>query len=281
MPLDKHHQPRFAVLGNPVGHSLSPIIHQAFARQFNLSLSYQAIEIPMGDFAARVHNLQQQGFKGVNVTVPFKQEAARICTRKNPRAESTGVVNTLTFRHHTDKGGEVIGDNTDGVGLIRDLLDNQHIPIERQRILLLGAGGAVRGVLPALLTLKPAKLTLVNRTVKKAEQLAEDFKTIGDIVPSAYQDLDSDPFDLIINGTSAGLTQQLPPVPERALGADTICYDMTYSISQATHFVQWARDKGAAHAMDGLGMLVEQAAESFFIWQSVRADTTAVIKALR
>lgn len=268
---------RYAVIGNPVGHSLSPTIHRAFAEQFNISLSYEAIEIPRDDLVAGLHGLQQLGYKGLNVTVPFKLEAASLCDRKSPRAEDAGAVNTIIFLGN----GDIAGDNTDGVGLTRDLVNNHRALIKRRKILLLGAGGAVRGVLPSLLALSPENLTLANRTIEKAEQLADDFKDIGEVVTSTYDDLGREKFDLIINGTSAGLNQEVPPVPDQVLGVNSICYDMMYNVHQATAFVEWAQNRGASRAIDGLGMLVEQAAESFYIWHRTRVDTTGVIASLR
>lgn len=269
--------PRFAVIGNPVSHSLSPQIHQAFAEQAQIPLQYEAIEIAEDDFENGLRELQQQGFKGLNVTVPFKQRAWQLCDRLSPRAEDSGAVNTLILHSN----GGIAGDNTDGVGLTRDLVNNHHALIKRRKILLLGAGGAVRGVIPSLLALSPARLTIANRTLEKAEQLAEDFHKIGEIIPCAYKDLGRDKFDLIINGTSAGLSKQVPPVPDEALGINSICYDMMYDINGNTAFVEWAQSRGASRAFDGLGMLVEQAAESFFIWHGVRVDSTEVINSLR
>lgn len=268
---------RYAVIGNPIGHSLSPQIHQAFAQQVQISLHYEAIEIAEDNFENALNDLQQQGYKGLNVTVPFKQKAWQLCDRRSPRAEDSGAVNTLILQSN----GEIAGDNTDGVGLTRDLVNNRNALIKRRKILLLGAGGAVRGVLPSLLALSPERLTLANRTVEKAELLAEDFHEIGDITPCAYEDLGRDKFDLIINGTSAGLSKQVPPVPDEVLGINSICYDMMYDIKGNTAFVEWAQNRGASRAFDGLGMLVEQAAESFFIWHGVRVDTKKVIDSIR
>ena len=274
---DSDNLKRFAVVGNPISHSLSPRIHQAFAEQTNISLSYEAIEIPEEEFVVSLRDLQQQGYKGLNITVPFKQKAAEICDRKSPRAEEAGAVNIIIFLGD----GDIAGDNTDGVGLTRDLVNNHRALIKRRKILLLGAGGAVRGVLPSLLALSPTNLTLANRTVEKAEQLADHFKDIGEITPCAYEDLGRDKFDLIINGTSAGLNQEVPPVPDQVLGANSCCYDMMYNIHEDTAFVEWANSRGASRACDGLGMLVEQAAESFYIWHRVRVDTAEVIASLR
>ncbi len=267
----------FAVVGNPIGHSLSPRIHQAFSEQFNLNISYEAIEIPQDDFVTDLRGLQQLGYKGLNVTVPFKQQAAEVCDRKSPRAEDASAVNTIIF----SANGEIAGDNTDGVGLTRDLVNNNSVLIKRRKILLLGAGGAVRGVLPSILALSPANLTLANRTVEKAEKLAEDFEMVGDIIPSSFEELGRDKFDLIINGTSAGLKGEVPPIPAEVLGINSVCYDMMYNLNNITNFVQWAQNHGASRTLDGLGMLVEQAAESFFIWHGVRVNTAIVIASLR
>ncbi len=267
----------FAVVGNPIGHSLSPRIHQAFSEQFNLNISYEAIEIPQDDFVTDLRGLQQLGYKGLNVTVPFKQQAAEVCDRKSPRAEDASAVNTIIF----SANGEIAGDNTDGVGLTRDLVNNNSVLIKRRKILLLGAGGAVRGVLPSILALSPANLTLANRTVEKAEKLAEDFEMVGDIIPSSFEKLGRDKFDLIINGTSAGLKGEVPPIPAEVLGINSVCYDMMYNLNNITNFVQWAQNHGASRTLDGLGMLVEQAAESFFIWHGVRVNTAIVIASLR
>ena len=269
--------PRFAVIGNPISHSLSPKIHQVFAQQKEISLHYEAIESPVDQLEETLRDLQRQGFSGANITVPFKQEAWQLCERRSPRAEDSGAVNTIIFQ----KDGNIAGDNTDGVGLTRDLVKNHRALIKRRKILLLGAGGAVRGVLPSLLTLSPENLTVANRTLEKAEQLAEDFHDMGDIIPCAYEDLGREKFDLIINGTSAGLVKQVPPVPDEVLGINSICYDMMYNTITNTAFVEWAQNRGASRAFDGLGMLVEQAAESFFIWHGVRVDTREVIDSLR
>jgi len=268
---------RFAVVGNPVNHSLSPQIHQNFAEQAQITLSYETLEFPKDGFAAGLRDLQQQGYKGINITVPFKEEAWEVCDRRSPRAEDSGAVNTIIFL----SDGNIAGDNTDGVGLTRDLVNNHRALIKRRKILVLGAGGAVRGVIPSLLTLSPENLTVANRSVEKAEQLAEDFIDLGDINPCSYDELGRVKFDLIINGTSAGLTNAVPPVPDEVLGINSICYDMMYNITKNTNFVEWAQNRGASRSMDGLGMLVEQAAEAFFIWHGFRVETHEVIAALR
>ncbi len=228
-------------------------------------------------FTTGIHELQQQGFNGVNVTVPFKREAWELCDRLTTVATDAGAVNTLTFL----PDGGVSGDNTDGVGLVRDLIENLELPIENRQILILGAGGAVRGVLGPILAQSPARLTLANRTQEKATALARDFSSQGTIEVSAFDALGSDSFDLIINGTAAGLSNQVPSIPKSTLAENTVCYDMMYNTSTATAFVDWSMCGGAGKAYDGLGMLVEQAAEAFSVWRKIRPDTAGMIQLLR
>ncbi|UCH39408.1 MAG: shikimate dehydrogenase [Gammaproteobacteria bacterium] len=267
----------YAVVGNPVGHSLSPRIHASFAKQTGQALSYEAIELPLDGFVNGIRDLQQRGFAGVNVTVPFKREAWQLCDSLSHRAELAGAVNTLSF----NLDGSIGGDNTDGIGLVRDLVDNLEVEINGRQLLVLGAGGAVRGVLGPLLDRSPARLILANRTAQKAEQLADDFSRYGTIGALPFDALAGQSFDLIINGTAAGLNNEIPPIPGSIVGANTACYDMMYDLSAPTAFVAWAQDQGAARAVDGLGMLVEQAAEAFSIWRGVGPDTLHVITALR
>ena len=268
---------RYAVVGNPVAHSLSPRIHTCFAAQTGQDLSYEAIEIPIGAFEQGIRNLQQQGYAGVNVTVPFKREAWELCDRLSTRAENAGAVNTLSFT--TD--AKIAGDNTDGLGLTRDLTKNLQVSIEQRKILVLGAGGAVRGVLGPILELSPHSLTIANRTIEKATALARDFGKHGDIQVVAYDAFGSNTYDLIINGTAAGLSNEVPPIPDTVLGEKVVCYDMMYNINAATAFVDWASSRGVAQAFDGLGMLVEQAAAAFVIWRGVNPETLAIIESLR
>lgn len=274
---DANDHDRYAVVGNPIVHSKSPAIHRIFAQQTQQSLDYTAIALPIDKFEPGLREIQQHGYKGVNITVPFKQEAWSVCDEKSPRAEDAGAVNTLIF----GDDGKISGDNTDGAGLTRDLVNNHQALIKRRKILILGAGGAVRGVLAPLLVLGPTSITIANRTLEKAQQLAEEFHPIGDVKATSYEDLGKDKFDLIINGTSAGLNQEVPPIPAEVLGINSVCYDMMYNISAPTAFVKWAQDLGASRAFDGLGMLVEQAAESFYIWRGVRPKTAEVIQTLR
>jgi shikimate dehydrogenase len=267
----------YAVIGNPVSHSLSPQIHTLFAAQTNQSFQYQAIEINEENFEQDLFDLQQQQFKGVNITVPFKRKAWELSDTLSPRAKDAGAVNTLIFQ----EDGNIAGDNTDGVGLTRDMTQNLRILIRQRKILILGAGGAVRGVLGPILAHGPRNLTIANRSLDKAETLAEDFSALGKINVSAYEDLGRENFDLIINATAAGLSDDVPLIPDEVLGTNSVCYDMMYKLDKATAFVDWALSRGAVDAHDGLGMLVEQAAESFYIWRGVRVETTEVFESLR
>lgn len=267
----------YAVVGNPIEHSLSPQIHSQFAQQTNQAIEYQALKLEQEQFEDQVRELQQQGYRGLNVTVPFKEKAWHLADRLSPRAQDAKAVNTLFFQDD----GKIIGDNTDGMGLSRDLIINHEILIPHRKILILGAGGAVRGVLGPILARKPGMLTIANRTLSRAEQLAKDFFHIGEIQACDYDQLGRENFDLIINGTSAGLSDEIPPVPDEVLGPNSVCYDMMYSLSKPTAFVEWAQHRGALRAYDGLGMLVEQAAEAFYVWRGLRPDTASVIEQLR
>ena len=268
---------KYAVVGNPINHSLSPQIHSAFALQTEQDMSYEAIQLDTGHFEIQVRELMADGYSGINVTVPFKQMAWELADKLSPRSKDAGATNTLIFQ----ADGLIVGDNTDGIGMSRDLIVNHQVLIEHRKILILGAGGAVRGVLEPLLAEKPATLTIANRSVDKAEQLVEDFYKIGELRACAYEDLGAEKFDLIINGTSAGLNRQVAPIPDEILGINSICYDMMYSRTEPTAFVDWAIERGALRAFDGVGMLVEQAAESFYIWRGVRPKTYEVIDQLR
>lgn len=269
----------YAVMGNPIAHSKSPLIHAAFAKQTHQILQYDAILVDTqeGEFAKAVQHFQKAGGKGLNITVPFKQIAWTLAEQKTDRAECAGAVNTLLF----DKQGRCIGENTDGIGLVYDLTQNHGCQIDGQRILILGAGGAVRGLLRPLLELtNPVKCVIANRTVSKAENLARLFSNYGKITASSYQALQGQSYDLIINGTSASLQGQSLPLPEGLVADDGWCYDMMYA-NTATVFMQWAQQQGATHILDGLGMLVEQAAESFYLWRGVKPDTAPVIQQIR
>ncbi len=266
----------YAVMGNPVAHSKSPLIHQAFALETSQSIRYQAILVPLDGFANAVHVFCAAGGKGLNITVPFKEEAWRLAVRRTPRAELAGAVNTLRF----SLSGEIEGDNTDGTGLLRDLEQND-VGLNDRRILILGAGGAVRGVIGPLMEKRPARLVIANRTISRAETLRSQFNQFKQLSICSLTDLATfSSFDLIINATSSGLHGELPPLPASLIGPQTCCYDMVYGDVEPV-FVRWAKKQKAQLALDGLGMLVEQAAESFYVWRGVRPATTLVIRMLR
>lgn len=260
---------RYAVFGHPIAHSKSPLIHAAFARQTGQDMAYEAILAPLDGFPGSVAAFIAAGGRGANVTVPFKEEAYKLAGRLSPRAQRAGAVNTLVF----DDG--ILGDNTDGAGLVADLTRNLHRALAAKRILLVGAGGAARGVIGPLLDEKPAALIIANRTVSRAQELAELF---GHGVRGCGFDAVDTPFDVVINATAASLAGELPPLSPRVFTPGTLAYDMMYG--RDTPFLRFARTHGAATA-DGLGMLVEQAAEAFVLWRGVRPDTAPVIAALR
>lgn len=266
---------RYAVFGNPIAHSRSPRIHALFAQQTGQQLRYTAELSTPETFVADMRAFQAQGAKGCNITVPFKQQAWELADALSYYAARAKAVNTLEFR----EGGVIYGANTDGLGLLRDLQQNHGLSLQGKRLLLLGAGGAVRGVLQPLLEAEPASIFIANRTASKAEALAIDFAEFGAVSGGGFADI-SGAFDLIINGTAASLQGELPPLPAGCVAAGGCAYDMMYA-AQPTAFVQWGRAQGAALALDGLGMLVEQAAEAFYIWRGIRPDTTPVLTQLR
>lgn len=267
---------RYAVVGHPVSHSRSPFIHERFARQTGQAMSYGLIDAAPAQFEERVRRFLAEGGKGVNVTLPHKQSAAILADELTPRAQVAGAVNTLALR----ADGRLLGDNTDGAGLARDLLNNLGVAIAGRRVLLLGAGGAARGVLAPLLGLKPAELVIANRTAERARELAAGFAAHGEARGCGFHEVRGGPFDLIINATSASLASDVPPLPPGAVGMRSFCYDMAYG-REDTSFVRWAQQQGAARTAMGLGMLVEQAAESFHLWRGLRPDTASVIAALK
>jgi shikimate dehydrogenase len=266
---------RYAVVGNPVAHSLSPQIHAAFARQTGANLEYTRLLAPLDGFAGCIRDFRLQGGRGVNVTLPFKLEAWRFATRRSERAEQAQAVNTLRF-----DGDEIFGDNTDGAGLTRDIETNCGFAICGRRVLLLGAGGAARGVMLPLIERKPAALVVANRSVDKAQELARHFSRWGNCSARGYDELAPDVFDLVINATSASVAGELPPLPAGVFAPAALAYDMMYG-DKAKPFLGFAQTHGAARGVDGLGMLVEQAAESFFAWRGVRPQTAPVISMLR
>jgi shikimate dehydrogenase len=266
---------RYAVIGFPVAHSRSPFIHARFAAQTGQALEYGTLEAAPEQFESVVREFFGAGGKGLNVTVPHKEAAFRLADELTPRARRAQAVNTLAL----SKQGGLLGDNTDGAGLARDLLNNQRITIAGRRLLLLGAGGAARGVLAPLLGLRPSELTIANRNLQRAQELVAQFADVGPLHAVGYTALGNEPFDIVINATAASLAGQLPPLPPGVVNARSICYDLAYS-REDTPFVRWAHDRGVARAVMGLGMLVEQAAESFYLWRGVRPDTASVLSAL-
>lgn len=266
----------YCVMGNPVQHSKSPQIHAAFARQTGQNIHYQAILVEEGKFSDALAAFQEQGGKGLNITIPFKGIACEVADHLSATAKRARAVNTLWF----DENGKRFGDTTDGTGLIRDLVENHNISLAGEEVLVLGAGGAVRGVLDSLFDQMPARVVIVNRTISRAEELADAFSDRGNIATCRYGELSGQQFRYVINGTAASLQGEVPPLPDDILGKDAFCYDMMYA-SDDTVFIRWAKSHGAVRAYDGLGMLVEQAAESFFIWRGIRPETGPVIEMLR
>lgn len=263
---------RYAVIGHPITHSLSPQIHALFAQQTNQDMQYEGIELPVTSFETRIWQLFKDGYSGFNVTVPFKTDAFDFVDEMTDRAKRARAVNTLKKLDD----GRIFGDTTDGVGLLNDLVANLNWSLKDKNIVILGAGGAVRGVLEPLIAEDPKSIQVANRTAKKAEELGDEFP---EITPCTFDEL-SGSIDLLINGTSASLSGQVPPISESLIGPETHCYDMMYG-KTPTAFLQWAKAQGAVHCADGLGMLVGQAADSFEIWRGLRPDTRPVIDALR
>lgn len=269
---------RYAVIGNPIAHSKSPRIHAAFAEQTGQVMTYEAILGPEEGFADAVRAFAASGGRGMNVTVPFKLQAFDLADQLSERAQAAGAVNTLSFRLDG-----IHGDNTDGVGLIRDLQDNLGCRLNEARVLLLGAGGASRGVLLPLLATRPATVTIANRTASRAAELAEHFPPLCEATAlhgCGFDDVGTEGFDVIINATSASLSSDVPPIPPQAYAGCTLAYDMMYG-ARPTPFMLEAANRGARRTADGLGMLVEQAAESFAIWRGVRPHTAPVLAMLR
>ena len=265
----------YAVMGNPIAHSKSPSIHTLFAQQTEQSVAYTAIHVDLGGFKQAVGNFTATGGKGLNITVPFKQEAWELVSKRSERAERAGAVNTIKIEDE-----QLFGDNTDGVGLVNDLTINHGIELKDKKILLMGAGGAARGVLIPLLKQNPSYLFIANRTPDKAKDLALDFSDAGNVEGGGYEHLPDIRFDVVINATAASLQGELPPLPDTLLNDNASCYDMMYS-AKPTPFMQWASEHKAANVLDGLGMLVEQAAESFYLWRNVKPETKSVIETLR
>ncbi len=266
----------YAVIGNPVEHSLSPYIHRLFAEQTSQLLCYDTVLAPLDGFAEAVTAFIERGGNGANVTLPFKQQAFDIATKKSQAAIDAQAVNTLVFHEN----GLVEGCNTDGMGLIQDLTHNHHYSLHQKRILIVGAGGAVRGIIAPLLEQAPGSLVIANRDKDKASALVQQFELLGQLQAYGLDELDEGPFDLIIHGTSVRQEGELS-LESRLIGERTWCYDLNYNATEYTPFVRWAEGHGAAKALDGLGMLVEQAAASFYIWHGVYPDTRAVLDCIR
>jgi shikimate dehydrogenase len=267
---------RYAVVGHPIGHSRSPIIHTQFARQTGQNLCYETILAPLDAFKITVDAFRQSGGKGMNITVPFKLEAYSLASSLTERAASAQAVNTFRF----EKDGTILGDNTDGAGLVRDIEINLGIPLQNQRLLLLGAGGAAHGVILPLLQKKLARLAIANRTPDKAKQLAQQFTGYGRIDFGDFLDFRGEHFDIVIHATSAGLLNELPSLPAGIFSDVRLAYDMLYR-PQLTPFLLSAQNGGAQQVADGTGMLVEQAAESFLLWRGIRPETQEIIQQIR
>jgi len=266
---------QYAVMGNPIAHSKSPFIHSLFASQTGQNLNYRALLVELDGFESSVDAFIKNNGKGLNITVPFKLQAWQLVNERSQRAEKAGAVNTIIVK----PSGVLLGENTDGIGLVNDLQHNLGFPIKNKKILVLGAGGAVRGVLGPILAENPQSVVVANRTVAKAVELETLFFDDGNIKGLGYDALGESKFDLVINGTAASLGGELPPIPATAVNG-ACCYDMMYAKTD-TVFMVWAKENGAKQVWDGLGMLVEQAAESFFLWRGVRPETADVIQQVR
>lgn len=263
-------------MGYPVSHSRSPVIHRLFALQTQQSLQYELLQVTPEKLEAAIRQFQRTGGKGLNITVPHKAAMAKLVDTISERASTAGAVNTVSF-----VDGEIRGDNTDGIGLLRDLVVNLNVNLEKKNILILGAGGATRGIVGPLLEMEPRHVHIANRTLSKAQSLAQHFGNYGPVSACRFNDVPTDEkYDLIINATSAGVKGEAPPYPVEAIQPDTFCYDLSYGLTP-TPFSVWALELGAARSVMGWGMLVEQAAESFHIWRDVMPDTAPVLKQMK
>ncbi|WP_029406545.1 shikimate dehydrogenase [Thiomicrorhabdus sp. Milos-T2] len=270
---------KYAVVGFPIGHSKSPLIHRLFAEQTQQDLVYEAILIDSEETSFRweVANLKNQGYKGLNITVPYKLDGFEFADKLSSRAQTAHAVNTYTF----NEDGTISGENTDGIGLVNDIEINGQTSFKDKKVLILGAGGAVQGILEPLLEKQPGLVHIANRTAKRAQVLGERFKTPTPITASGWEDIPEHTFDIIINGTSASLEGKLPPISDTVIGQDSLVYDMMYG-AKPTIFMDWAKQaQPSCKTMDGLGMLVGQAAEAFYIWRGVRPETATIIKQVR
>ena len=269
----------YAVVGDPIAHSKSPLIHRLFAEQTQQDLAYEAIRIDTDDttFEYAIEDLKNRGYKGINITVPFKLNAFEYADQLSQRAQIAHAVNTFSFQAN----GTTLADNTDGIGLVNDIEHNGQRPLKDQSVLILGAGGAVQGILEPLLAKHPASVHIANRTAQRAQVLGNRFQSECPISGSGWEDIPDIPFDIIINGTSASLEGKIPPVSETLIGKNTLVYDMMYG-DKPTVFMDWAKKiQPDCQTMDGLGMLVGQAAEAFYIWRGVKVETAPVIAEVR
>jgi len=266
---------RYAVVGHPVEHSRSPLIHTLFARQTNQHMTYELLDAPPEAFEIAVRGFAAAGGKGMNVTVPHKEAACTLVHELGDAARIAGAVNTITIKDRRFRG-----DNTDGVGLVRDITVNERWPLAGRRIVVLGAGGAARGIVGPLLDEGPSELVVANRTLERAEQLVAHFGNDAKLSTATFAELgERGAYDVLVNATSAGLRGEQPPFPPSLVGPESLCYDLVYSMND-TPFVAWARAHGARRAVQGWGMLVEQAAESFYLWRGVRPETAPILKQL-
>jgi shikimate dehydrogenase len=266
---------QYGIVGHPIAHSWSPFIHGMFAKATAQNLVYRLFDVAPDDFRRETLRLLTSGVRGLNVTLPYKQAAAELVNELTPRAARAQAVNTIAFFEDTT----LLGDNTDGIGLICDLERNMQVDLADKRVLMLGAGGAARGVIAALMERELRTLTIANRTPMKARDLAAEFADMGKIAGGSFAELQGPPYDLIVNATSASLQGEMPELPAGLVGEETVCYDMAYGRGR-TPFTMWARSLHARRTTKGWGMLVEQAAESFFLWRGIRPNTEPVLKAL-
>jgi shikimate dehydrogenase len=267
---------RYAVVGFPVKHSWSPFIHGMFAKQTGQALTYTRMEVAPENLSREIEAFFESGGRGLNITVPHKQAACLLARYRTPRAEIAGAVNTIAAQ-----SDGLLGDNTDGAGLVADLTRNLKLPLQNTRILLLGAGGAARGVLGPLLGAAPDYLEIANRNAERAIELATEFATLGELRGCGFDAITtSGHFDLVLNATSASLQETIPPIPPSVIGPTTLCYDMAYGKGD-TAFTRWAKNAGAGRAETGWGMLVEQAAEAFFLWRGIKPETKPVLAAVK
>jgi shikimate dehydrogenase len=264
---------KYAVIGHPISHSKSPLIHTMFAEQTGQDMSYESIEAPLDGFATTIQRLRDEGYKGCNITVPFKHEAYKLANKHSGRARAAKAVNTFLFQD-----GIILGDNTDGIGLVTDIEQNLDCKFLFKRVLLMGAGGAAHGVIWHLFN-AGAAIIISNRSMDKAEQLAAEFEGYGTVFAKSYEALAGQQFDIVINATSSSLTDSLPPLPQGIFKPGALAYDMMYG--KQTPFLRFAQEQGAEKLADGLGMLVEQAAVAFHKWRGVSPDTAPVIAKLR